>query len=282
MDKRLISQDIKRKLNPIYICKRLGAKFLWNAQILLTLFGLYENCDGEKLKKLKDIHKGRIGFLIGSGPSVRVEDLEKLKNEVTFCFNRFHLAYEMSSLRPLYTVSADMGMINNFGNEIVKKSCGTVFIAAKERPVLAGDFTWLGAKYKAPPLVFSKKIYHHVTIGGASLLVALQIGYFMGIEHFVLYGIDHYFKYKIEEYNDQSNAYCTASGDDNHFIKNYRGGKSWCLPDTKMIEKSLRWADCFLREKGGWMINATRGGKLEILERKSLAKMMQKLNNSQQ
>ncbi|MEA5533512.1 hypothetical protein [Crocosphaera sp. XPORK-15E] len=34
-----------------------------------------------------------------------------------------------------------------------------------------------------------------------------------------------------------------------------------------MIEKSFQACDLFLRSQGGWLKNATRGGKLEVLER---------------
>jgi hypothetical protein len=254
------------KLNPVYICKRIGAKIQWHSQILLTYLGLFANCDRAELDKFKNKHTGQVGYLIGSGPSVRVDDLEKLNGRITFCFNRFHLAYDMMLFRPMYTVSADFGMIRDFGSQIVSGSEGTVFLAYVTRPGITGDFTWIGAKYKAPPLVFSKKIYHHAVVGGSSLVVALQLGYFMGIKYFVLYGVDHDFKYKTVE-NPTDNHYCTAVGDDNHFIKNYRSGKPWCPPQVEAIEKSLRWADRFLRKRGGWILNATRGGKLEILER---------------
>jgi hypothetical protein len=263
MEKQLI-----KKINPIYISKWIGTKIIWNSQILLTYLGLFGNCDRPRLDKLKNIHSGRTGYLIGNGPSVSPPDLEKLKDEITFCFNRFHLAYDMFSFRPLYTVSADIGMIEDFGPRIVQCSEGTVFLVYKTRPEIPGDFIWLGTKYKAPPLVFSKKIYHHVAIGGSSLIVAIQLGYFMGIKRFVLYGVDHDFKYKTVK-NPTENHYCTANGDDNHFIKDYRSGKLWCPPKTQIMEKSLLWADRFLRKQGGWLINATRGGKLDILERKN-------------
>ena len=107
-----------------------------------------------------------------------------------------------------------------------------------------------------------------MTVGGASLNVAIQLGYFMGIKHFVLYGVDHEFKYKTVP-NPSYNDFCTARGDDNHFIKNYRTGKLWCPPHLEMIEKSLAWADRYLRQRGGWLINATRGGQLDVLERKN-------------
>lgn len=252
----------------------MGSKIKWHSQVLLTYLGMFANCDRPQLDRLKNIHDGRTGFLIGNGPSVRPDDLEKLKNKITFCFNRFHLAYHRLSFRPMYTVSADFGMIRDFGCQIVKESEGTVFLAYKTRPDTPGDFIWIGTKYKAPPLVFSKKIYHHVALGDSSLVVAIQLGYFMGIKHFVLYGVDHDFKFEIVQ-NPSDNNYCTARGDDNHFIKNYRSGKLWCPPKTETIEKSLQCADGFLRKRDGWIINATRGGKLDVLERKSFDHIIQ-------
>ncbi|MCP5107720.1 MAG: hypothetical protein GY950_30310 [bacterium] len=265
-----------RKLNPVYICRWLVSKAIWNSRVLLTYLGLFSNCDRARLEKLKNIHHGRTAFLIGNGPSVKPGDLEKLQNEVTFCFNRFHLAYDMFTFRPKYTVSADIGMIGDFGVRIVQESAGTVFLADKKRPGIPGEFTWIGAKYQGPPLVFSKKIYHHVAIGGSSLVTALQLGYFMGIRHFILYGVDHDFHYS-EKPEKTDNDYRSAVGDDNHFIKNYRSGKPWCPPHMEMIEKSLVWADRFLRKKGGWIINAIRGGKLEILERKPFEEVIDNL-----
>ena len=269
-----MKNQLIKKLNPLYICKWIGNKILWHSQIFLTYLELFTRCDHSKLDKLKNIHQGRIGFLIGNGPSVRVDDLEKLNNRITFCFNRFHLAYDIMSFRPVYTVSADFDMIRDFGSQIVRESEGTVFLGDKTRPNITGDFIWISAKYKSPPLVFSKKIYHHAVVGGSSLVVALQLGYFMGIKHFVLYGVDHDFKYKTIQ-NSTDKEHCTAVGDDNHFIKNYRSGKPWCPPRVEEIEKSLRWADRFLRKQGGWLINATKGGKLDILERKSFDEAIQ-------
>lgn len=263
----------QKKLNPLPILKWIGNKIIWNSQIILTYLGLFTNCDRSKLDKFKNIHQGQIGFLIGNGPSVRTDDLEKLNNRITFCFNRFHLAYDIMSFRPMYTVSSDFDMIRDFGSQIVSESEGTVFLGDKTRPNITGDFTWICAKYKSPPLVFSKKIYHHVVVGGSSLIVALQLGYFMGIKHFVLYGVDHDFKYNTIR-GPTGKEDCTAIGDDNHFIKNYRSGKSWCPPRIEGIEKSFCWADRFLRKQGGWLINATRGGKLEVLDRKNFDEIL--------
>ena len=65
----------------------------------------------------------------------------------------------------------------------------------------------------------------------------------------------------------QKDVWHSAYGEGNHFIKNYRSDKPWCPPETKLIEEAFQVCDQFLRTKGGWIKNATRGGKLEVLER---------------
>ena len=135
--------------------------------------------DDRKLAAFKNIHKGKIGFLIGNGPSVRVQDLEKLKNRVTFCCNRFYMAYETMEFRPTYTLASDLQTLEDFGEEIVNKSEGTVFIAWKTRPQVSGDFIWIRSQqdYK---FVFAENIFGYVMPGGGTLITAIQLGYFMG------------------------------------------------------------------------------------------------------
>ena len=131
---------------------RLVARAKWVARILLTYTGLFTNCDKEELQNYQDIHEGEIAILIGNGPSVKYEHLNAIKKDrITFCFNRFHLAYKDLEFRPTYTISADTGMINDFGSEIVNGSTGTVFLIHKIRPNIPGPFIWLGSKYKPLP-----------------------------------------------------------------------------------------------------------------------------------
>lgn len=44
-----------------------------------------------KNSELKDIHKGKRCFLLGSGPSIKQEDLKPLKNEIVFALNNFYV-----------------------------------------------------------------------------------------------------------------------------------------------------------------------------------------------
>lgn len=246
---------------------RLKRKFKKSAQRLLPLFphyGIPYDRNTFLLSKLKNKHKNQIGFLIGNGPSVRPEDLDKLDGRVTFCCNRFHLAYGRTRLRPMYTLSADKQMIEDFGQEIVTASVGTKLFIAERDPNLKGEYLW-ARNYNTDPMIFSENIYDFVMPGGGTLITAIQIGYFMGITKFVLYGVDHNLNFNYNK--NEQDIFRKASGEGNHFIENYRSGKAWCPPEVRMIEESFVICDKFLRKKSGWIKNATRGGHLEVLDR---------------
>ncbi|RVT90581.1 hypothetical protein EOD42_23400 [Rhodovarius crocodyli] len=218
-----------------------------------------------RLRAMAGRHQGETAWIIGNGPSVRPEDLDALQGRVTFCFNRFHLAHGRTSLRPRYTVSADRQMIEDFGAEMVSSSGGTVFLAAKEPPALEGDYIWVRQLPVFPPL-FSLRADIAVTPGGSSPYVAMQLGYFMGIRRFILYGTD--FNYRFSDTGSQD-PYRAATGDGNHFIKNYRGGRDWAPPSLRAISAAFLNARRVTEAAGGFIRNASRGGHLDIFERQS-------------
>jgi len=60
-----------------------------------------------QLSNLCNIHKDSRAFIIGSGPGLRIEDLDKLKNEITFACNKIYLAFEKTDWRPNYLSVTD-------------------------------------------------------------------------------------------------------------------------------------------------------------------------------
>ena len=233
--------------------------------------GLTEN--DRRIAALKDKHKGEIAFLIGNGPSVRIEDLEKLQNHVTFGCNRLYLAYGGMKFRPTYLGSVDRQMMEDFGAEMVEKHPGIVFFVSEQRPGIPGDFAWFRMKSRTP-IEFSENVYDFVMPGGGTLIAAIQIGYHMGITKFVLYGVDHHFNYQKDE--AAGDVWHSASGDGNHFIKNYRSGKSWAAPRLSQVEGAFLACHVFLQSRGGWIKNATRGGELDVLDRIEFDQIAQK------
>lgn len=229
------------------------------------------------LDELKDKYIGKKAFLIGNGPSVRVDELDLINSSefVTFCANRIHLAYPDMDFRPTFVVSADLQMITDFGQEILDSNSGSVCFVSKMKPKFSGSFFWFFLS-KRLSLKFSTNVYKDVTLSGGTLFAAMQIGYHMGIREFFLYGVDHNFKY---EERVAVAADGDAVGDGNHFIKGYRSGKSWFAPRYELVESGFQQADKFLRGQGGCIVNATNGGRLEVLERKSLEDVLKDVGN---
>src|SRR5512147_1297094 len=71
-----------------------------------------------RLAALKDIHKGKRAFIIGNGPSLRQTDLSKLKNEITFCMNRFYLAFPELGFTATYLCITNDLVVEQFVNYI--------------------------------------------------------------------------------------------------------------------------------------------------------------------
>ena len=220
--------------------------------------------DHRRLAYYHNIYRGRRAFLIGNGPSVQVEDLDKLTSEITFCCNRFHLAYQKTRLRPTFTISGDRQMIEDFGEEIATLSESVVFFIHPKRPVFSGRYIWIPYKDIVTPI--SPNIYDFIFPHGGSLIAALNVGYFMGIREFYMYGVDHNVKWTSKV---SDNVFRSAEGDENHFIMNYRNGQSWCPPWLDGIEKGfLAWSSK-LSEEHGSLYNLTRGGNLDVVPRKN-------------
>lgn len=226
----------------------------------------------KNLKALENIHSGQRCFLIGNGPSVRFNDLEKLDNEITFCCNRFHLCYENTFFRPTYIVSADEHMIKDFGKEISKSSnrnkqksfFGMIKDPRKNLENTKNVF-WLRLN-RQRPFRISTNICKSLGTGGASLIFAAQIAYHMGIREMYLYGVDHKFNFKTTNSNI---SLATASGDDNHFIKNYRADKKWVPPSVKLIESSFKKLNSFLETESGLIQNCSRFSDLPHIKKVS-------------
>lgn len=213
---------------------------------------------------VRNRHRGKVAFLIGNGPSVQCGDLEAIKGNVAFCANRFYLAYPRMDFRPNYLVSGDQQVIDDFGQEIIDKAECEVWFFGRKRPRLKGLFGWCRS-FGRSPFQMQRNALFGLNTGGSTMIMALQLARWMGIHRIYLYGIDHSFNFTVER--DATDRFRSARGDNNHFISNYRSGKLWCPPAKEFIEEGFSACDKALRAEGGFVMNATRGGCLDVVER---------------
>ena len=86
---------------------------------LISLRQYINNIDiCNEIKSYKNIHKGQRCFIIGTGPSLTADDLNKLKNEVTFGSNRIFEIFSQTDWRPTYYMNQDYKLICKYVDEI--------------------------------------------------------------------------------------------------------------------------------------------------------------------
>ena len=217
-----------------------------------------------RLAQLKDVHQGKRAFIIGNGPSLKQIDLSKLRNEITFCMNRFYLAFPELGFAATYLCITNDLVVEQFVDDInslaIPKFIGWRSHRHFSPQLLITQIpTFVYTTYTGPR--FTHDVRGRVWEGATVTNLALQLAFHMGIQKAILIGVDHNFASK-----GDANKVVVSEGDDpNHFMPNYFGkGVKWQLPDLDTSEVGYILAREAYRKAGREVIDATVGGKLTI------------------
>jgi hypothetical protein len=217
-----------------------------------------------RLAEMKDIHKGKRAFIIGNGPSLKLTDLSKLKNEITFGMNRVYLAFQDWGFTTTYLCVTNDLVIEQFVDDITGLPISK-FIAWRSHRHFSSQLpvnqlpTFVYTSYTGPR--FTPDARRRVWEGATVTNLALQLAYHMGIETAILIGVDHNFASR----GDANKAIVSEGDDQNHFLPNYFGkGVKWQLPDLDTSEIGYTFAREAYRKAGRKVLDATVGGKLTV------------------
>ncbi len=229
--------------------------------------------NGERLLALKDIHRGRRGFIIGNGPSLKIADLEKLKNEITFASNRIYLAFDETHWRPTYYNMCDK-VVARENHDIVKSLALTKVLANSVRPVFIDDpkAIFLNPKRSKDDQsdVVGWDLYRGQNAGHSVVNLSIKIAYWMGIRELYVIGCDHSFKVPDTKTGESvaHNEVIVSEGERNHFHPNYRKpGDTWTMPKLDTMAEEFLLARQIFEAEGGAIKNASRFTKLEVWEK---------------
>lgn len=258
--KRLDKRDITLKR----IFAALGRRIIsWPHQLLFYCpFGFYKK-NRNKLKKLKDIHKGKRCFIVCNGPSLKNINFDLLKGEITLGMNRIYLMKEQNGFEPTYLGCVDKNsQILQFHEDLdiltmpcffdfrlrkyFSKKDNQIFIAGRFKHTFQTDCSKLTGN--------AKSVTYKM----------MQLAYYMGFQEVYIIGKDH-------SYNTVEKAGTgikSTGSEDNHFIKGYyKPGMRWDAPDYIAEEYEYGLAREAFEKAGRIIKNATIGGKLEVFER---------------
>ncbi|MBY0124246.1 6-hydroxymethylpterin diphosphokinase MptE-like protein [Bacillus sp. S/N-304-OC-R1] len=227
----------------------------------------YQSDSYNKLISFHNKHYGEKCFIIGNGPSLTPEDLNLLKEEVTFATHRIYNIFDQTDWRPTYYMGQDFVLLNEIQNEVEHVEAKIKFFPINIKWFYKFDindaiYFYLNSEEYHPNLPkfstdASKQIYegYSVTYG------AIQLAVYMGFKEIYLLGVD--FNYAVTVNNE--GKIITNQGVKDYFSKDNNLGLK--LPNLENSLLGFQAARKFADENGLVIRNATRGGKLEVFDR---------------
>ena len=228
----------------------------------------------ENLRRIEKLHNSKEGkrcFIIGNGPSLRVEDLEKLKDEETFAANSIFKVFDKTDWRPTYYVVQDEyydvnnSIINSLGARLL--FFGDAFqrrmkFTNNNILVIRGRYYLDQNKHRVSDDI-SKWYVNAPTV----TFTTMQIAAYMGYKEIYLLGVDCDYRYIIENSKvvdrGEKKAHFYIDNNPRAVVTDEKGQIN-CYTAFKKYADSH---DIVVK-------NATRGGKLEVFERVVFDKLL--------
>lgn len=262
------SEVALKQINKILDCRYVETADKNNTFSNLEYKNIYDCSDdikqyyNPKIEKLKDIHKNECCFIVATGPSLKIEDLNVLweKNVLSFGVNKIGYAYDSTKWRPTYYVGIDKILVESEYFTTIKPEEQSLYAFIGEESeifwqkkhgtnVLRHHFCseWAFGRYPKFSEDLSRKSY----TGGTVVYICIQLAVYMGFHEIYLLGVDFT---GAEEHGSRYNHF---------YLEKELTSVSYTNQVRAAYEKARKYAD----EHGIKIYNATRGGKLEIFER---------------
>lgn len=212
-----------------------------------------------ELEQFKNIHEGKRCFIVATGPSLRMDDLDTLYNNEEICIsvNGIFKAFNMTKWRPNYYVIADPNKEDSWENEILEMDVQAKFVS-DVAPYFINKcydniYKWhLIRKMDDQGFPYFSDDFARGGYYGDTVIYegAMQLAVYMGFREIYLLGTD-----------------CTVSADGTvpHFVADYAEDPGFMIIDDRM--RAYQAAKQYADSHDIKIYNATRGGRLEIFPR---------------
>ncbi len=228
------------------------------------------------IRQARGRHAGERCFVIGLGPSLRVEDLERLKNEYTFASNSVFLLFDKTDWRPTYYTCIDAKGHERFINSMKQGVVSEGEIPQRE--------AYLSSRLKLSKLTGKERFLHihfgnhtrnrmltkHMKrCGDISIALydlftvtnaAIEIAMYMGFTEIYLLGVDC-------DYSGSNGKIHVVETDIDEMQRHTPGRQRLQDHSTRLMQNGYEYMAKVAGENGVKIFNATRGGALEVFPR---------------
>ncbi len=246
-----------------HFCRGIRDKSLYSKKIKNNMF--IESSD--LLKKFKGIHEGERCFIIATGPSLNMEDINMISNEYTFSVNSIIKMFNNTSWRPTYYCISDRNVWNTLHTEVEKADLDYVFFEGSYGeynnnngiPFYQCSYPRFFELSGIGSQIFSDDISRVIYAGSTVVYTVLQIAVYMGFKKIYLLGTDC-------NYSISGNNYSTLT---NYDLKEPSAARKTKENGSFVnnIFSDYYCAKDFAKNHGIEIYNCTRGGMLEVFDR---------------
>lgn len=229
----------------------------------------------KNLERFHNIHKGERCFIVGTGPSLRIEDVDLLKEEYTFGVNSCLTMYDKTDWRATYYGIVDSHTVAIMGDKLKTDEIpvffytdldasydgknGIAFPKDDTDNMMTDTFFHRRFPKRFPETDFSRDITKVVYTGKSVVYAMLQIAAYMGFTEIYLLGVDcNYAQPKM--YSDNVT----------YIDHKTKWTKEKLLKNGNQMLPQFEIAEQYAKEHGFAIYNATRGGQLEAFPRVKL------------
>lgn len=221
--------------------------------------------DYSSLKKFENIHLGEECYIVATGPSLLIDDLDRLHADHKICFsmNSCIKLFGKTSWRPDYYVLSDYYVYESLKKDIPDEHEIPVFFHPRKVPYVGNNsfafkLSSIGTELRATKIHkfvnvhprVSDDVTKYVSDGNSVVFIILQLAAYMGFQTIYLLGTDCNYKVahtKLTDYHYTPKRRKETLGNE-------------IIDDYIIFDK-------FAKERKIQILTATRGGMLEVFPR---------------
>lgn len=241
----------------------------------------------DKIQCFRNKYIGERCFVIGNGPSLRIEDLNRLKSEYTFASNTIYALYRHTDWRPDFYCARDPifckeMMADKESMSMLLDGCKAAFTSILGEGMQFREDLELRQLYYLKPIDgnsedmlprFSEDCSQQIYKAGTITYDMLQLAIYMGFKTIYLLGVD--FNFSVERHEDNTvvkknimNHMLELEKEDERFAQaTLDRHKEKYVADIDRQLAGYQAARKYADTHNIKIYNATRGGKLEVFPR---------------
>ncbi|WML25162.1 6-hydroxymethylpterin diphosphokinase MptE-like protein [Neobacillus sp. OS1-33] len=254
---------IKRVTKKVYRFTNFISFYIVN---ILSKFNIPIGRNNYRILKLKNKYHGKRCFIIGNGPSLKPDDLERLRGETTFASNKIYKIFNQTTWRPTFYMVVDSIVLEENVKDINLVKAKTKLTLNCYKHLFKADIYFNNNLNKNKFGSFSTNIMESLYSSGTVSYHLLQIANYMGFSEVYLLGHDYNFKGAISKTKDLS----FLKKDENSTIY---FSEDYVRPDEKKAGQApeemyngMEKAKIVYESSGRKVYNATRVSYLDVFE----------------